>query len=95
MFFIAYTFKGQVHVFAGGVKIESHLSCRTSTIFKYFFPLFRFPVYFQMDKGVVLEDSIVVADEEPVDILNIKRGLISQLQFPFLESLTTTVEVCS
>ena len=52
-------------------------------------------MYFQMDKGVVLEDSIVVADEEPVDILNIKRGLISQLQFPFLESLSTTVEVCS
>ena len=28
-------FKGQVHVFAGWVKIESHLSCRTSAIFKY------------------------------------------------------------
>ena len=39
MFFIAYTFKGQVHVFAGRVKIVSHLSCRTSTILKYFCPL--------------------------------------------------------
>ena len=39
MFFIAYAFKGQVHVFAGRVKIVSHSSCRTSAIFKYFFPL--------------------------------------------------------
>ena len=39
MFFIAYTFKGQVHVFAGRVKIVSHWSCRTSAIFKYFCPL--------------------------------------------------------
>ena len=39
MFFIAYTFKGQVHVFARRVKIVSHSSCRTSTILKYFFPL--------------------------------------------------------
>ena len=35
MFFIAYAFKGQVHVFAGRVKIISHSSCRTSTILKY------------------------------------------------------------
>ena len=35
MFFIAYTFKGQVHVFAGRVKIVSHWSCRTSAILKY------------------------------------------------------------
>ena len=35
MFFIAYTFKGQVHVFAGQVKIVSHSSCRTSAILKY------------------------------------------------------------
>ena len=36
MFFIAYTFKGQVHVFAGQVKIVSHSSCRTSAILKHF-----------------------------------------------------------
>ena len=36
MFFIAYDFKGQVHVFAGRVKIVSYLSCRTSTILKLF-----------------------------------------------------------
>ena len=40
MFFIAYTFKGQVLVFAGQVKIVSHWSCRTSAIFKYFCPLY-------------------------------------------------------
>ena len=38
MFFIAYAFKGQVHVFAGGMKIVNHSSCRTSAILKYFFP---------------------------------------------------------
>ena len=32
-------FLGQVHVFAGRVKIVSHSSCRTSTILKYFCPL--------------------------------------------------------
>ena len=39
LFFIAYTFKGRVHVFTGRVKIVSHLSCRTSAILKYFCPL--------------------------------------------------------
>ena len=34
MFFIAYAFKGQVHVCAGQVKIVSHSSCRTSAILK-------------------------------------------------------------
>ena len=38
-FFIAYTFKGQVHVFAGRVKIVSHSSCRSSALLKYFCPL--------------------------------------------------------
>ena len=38
MFFIAYAFKVQVHVFAGQVKILSHSSCRTSAILKYFCP---------------------------------------------------------
>ena len=32
MFFIAYAFKRQVHVFAGRVKIVSHSSCGTSAI---------------------------------------------------------------
>ena len=35
MFFIAYAFKGQVHVFAGRVKIVSHSSCRKSATLKY------------------------------------------------------------
>ena len=41
-FFFAYTFKGQVHVFAGQVKIESHSSCKTSAILKYFCPQMSF-----------------------------------------------------
>ena len=39
MFFIAYAFKGQGHVFPGQVKIVSHLSSRTSAVLKYFCPL--------------------------------------------------------
>ena len=39
MFFIAYAFKGQVCVFAEGVKIISYLSCMTSAILKYSCPL--------------------------------------------------------
>ena len=46
MFFIVYAVKGQVYVFAGRVKIVSHLSCRTSAILKYFCPLgFKFDNY--------------------------------------------------
>ena len=37
--FIGYAFIGQVHVFAGRVKIVGHSSCKTSAIFKYFCPL--------------------------------------------------------
>ena len=37
--FISNAFKGQVHVFAGQMKIVSHLSCMTSAILKYFCPL--------------------------------------------------------
>ena len=39
VFFIAYAFKGQVHVFPGQVNIVSNTSCRTSAILKYFCPL--------------------------------------------------------
>ena len=39
MFFIAYAFIGQAHVFAGRVKIVSYSSCRTSAILEYFCPL--------------------------------------------------------
>ena len=50
MFFIAYTFKRQVHVFAGGVKIVSHLSCRTSAILKYFCSLAAYiQVHFRLE----------------------------------------------
>ena len=35
----SYAYKGQVHVFAGRVKIAIHSSCRTRTILKYVCPL--------------------------------------------------------
>ena len=38
MFFIAYTFAGQVHVFAGQVKIVSHSSARISAILIFLSP---------------------------------------------------------
>ena len=47
MFFIAYAFKGQVHVFAGQVKIVSPSSCRTSAILKYFCPLNYLTIIFR------------------------------------------------
>ena len=41
MFLIAYAFKGQVHVFEGRVKTESHSLCRTCAILKYICPLWH------------------------------------------------------
>ena len=46
--FIGYAFKGQVHVFAGRVKIVSHSSCRKSAILKYFCSLSGIPKTFPM-----------------------------------------------
>ena len=46
MFFIAYAYKGQVHVFAEKVKIVSYSSCRTSAMLKYFCPLYYTPAQF-------------------------------------------------
>ena len=47
MFFIANTFKRQVHVFAGQVKIVSHSSCRTNAILKYFCPLNMYKIMYK------------------------------------------------
>ena len=50
MFFIAYTFNGQVPVFAGRVKIVSLSSCRTSNnnILYFFCPLLHVPYIAQI-----------------------------------------------
>ena len=50
MFLIAYTFKGQVHVFAGQVKIVTHSSCRTNAK-NCNFELFLSPVQYTHSKG--------------------------------------------
>ena len=42
MFFIAYAFKGQAHVFAERVKIVCHSSCRTSAILNILSPEFDY-----------------------------------------------------
>ena len=57
MFFIAYAFKGQVHVFAGQVKIVSHSSSRTSAILKYFCPLDYEYLFLEMMKGLYISIS--------------------------------------
>ena len=51
MLFIAYAFKGQVHVFARRVKFVSHSSCRTNAILKYFCPLNQVVPYFHKGQG--------------------------------------------
>ena len=70
MFFITYAFKGQVHVFAGRVKIVSHSSCRTSTILKYFCPLDSFKFLDKVDRatyicGGVWEDGRIPTGADP------------------------------
>ncbi|KAK3089974.1 hypothetical protein FSP39_008132 [Pinctada imbricata] len=42
------------------------------------------PVYFQYDRGEVIPDSIVVANDEPTFVLNIKRGMLSALQLKIM-----------
>ena len=61
MFLIAYAFKGQVHVFAGRVKVVSHSSCRTSAILKYFCPLQSIgdDCYYVKIKLCILIDMII------------------------------------
>ena len=58
--FIAYALKGQVHVFAGRVKIVSHSSYRTSAILKYFCPLWgvKIPNLFLCTVFVNLSDDM-------------------------------------
>ena len=63
MFCIAYTFKGQVHVFSGRVKIVSHRSYRTSVILKYFCPLHMRLL------------SLCILVDFPIQIQSIKMGL--------------------
>ncbi|XP_053394072.1 uncharacterized protein LOC123525854 [Mercenaria mercenaria] len=45
----------------------------------------RYSTYFQMNKGVVLADSILAENADTLQVLNVKRGIISALQFPVLE----------
>jgi hypothetical protein len=49
-------------------------------------PNFRYPVYFQINEGAIVEDSILVDDRETLQVRNIKRGLISAFQFHILET---------
>ena len=62
MFLIAYAFKGQVHVFAGQVKIVSHSSCRASAILKYFCPLMAILALFWSQKQKLLFFSPISSD---------------------------------
>ena len=53
-------FKGQVHVFAGGVKIVSHSYCRTSAILKYFCPLlYQDEMHFKMARFLIITKNML------------------------------------
>ena len=73
MFFIAYTFKGQVHVFAGQVKIVCHSSCRTSAILKYFCPLWLlgYVKKTKLNRSVtcLTTDALLTADSEVASLI--------------------------
>ena len=82
MFFIAYAFKGQVHVFAGRVKIVSHLSCRTCVILKYFCPL----KWKTCCNTVILSLLFIRPScvDVPVDIINSGLPLNIHFKIPWL-----------
>ena len=54
-----------------------------NNMYKHFF---RYDLYFQTNKGMLIKDSIVADDGETVITLNLKRGILSALQFPILEA---------
>ena len=41
----------------------------------------RYPLYFQLNEGIIVKDTIVAELGETVAILNIKRGIMSAIQF--------------
>ena len=72
MFFIAYTFKGKVHVFTEWVKIVSHSSCRTCAIFKIFLSPCNYPLW------TFLSTSHCVLCQQPANV----SFFINQLLHP-------------
>ncbi|KAH3693230.1 hypothetical protein DPMN_192633, partial [Dreissena polymorpha] len=46
----------------------------------------RYELHFQVNKGVIVAESIMADDRETLHSLNIKRGLLSAIQFHILES---------
>ncbi|KAL4237133.1 hypothetical protein ACF0H5_005514 [Mactra antiquata] len=54
----------------------------------------RYSMYFQMNEGLVLPDTIIADDDETLAVLNIKRGILSELQFQILgpDQFTDDVE---
>ena len=81
MFFIAYAFKGQVHVCAVRVKIVSHSSCRTSAIFRYFCPLLSIYVLHSSPIFILLTCSIPVKNRSQLIWISsvFKKGFNSGL----------------
>jgi len=59
-------------------------------MYKHFF---RYDLYFQTNKGMLIKDSIVADDGETVITLNLKRGILSALQFPIFEADTYDLAV--
>ena len=94
MLFIAYTFKGHVHVFAGRVKIVSHSSCRTSAILKYFCPLqvaHSFQFWYTSDTIQHVLEFMSLQNECVVSIKS-DTQLISCFNAPILQKFHNSIE---
>ena len=71
-------FEGQVHVFAGRVKIVSLSSCRTGAILKYFCPLMNHPKFIisnQTDKSI-RKQKVKALITDPMKLQDNDRRLI-------------------
>ena len=51
----------------------------------------RNDLYLQISNGKVLQHRLVVAENEPTYIINIKRAIISQLQLPSFQDVDNDV----
>ena len=91
MFFIAYAYKGQVHVFAVRVNIVSHWSCRTSSILKYFCPLVTST---KITYTVSIRLNNLLADELHV-ISSIIKKIVCALAKPWLLAIEISKKISS
>ena len=88
MFFIAFAFKGQVHVFAEQVKVVSHSSCRTSTNIEIFLSLAK-----QIFEGIKLNDIVEGPFSLSINLAPTILTCISQAIFEIKHCITCTISI--